>query len=456
MMNHFVPNVIVIGDVEIFKAAIENKPAKIIADFPEPIADDLKKFDFDYIVFTDPIQFINHCVTLNSKDIPIDQIMMTETYIRQISNGFQSYNNESALYKFLSEMKIQTILDLDDFFNHSVFYSKPYDLKNLIIDSGKNFNRLHHYDVVLMTAIRNNKELSMQIYETLNLSDNFLFFLHDSAEGINLNADLADEFDGGSFCDCIRGKFYFIKKKEKTDICIYVVTHKKFDIEKILPQNYQIIHAGRALKDDLNYLGDDSGENISKLNPYLNELTAAYWIWKNTSHDFVGLVHYRRFFSADEDEKFSEEKIISAESARQLLNNFDLIVANEHYYICNTKTFLINDVGFDVANLAIVLTRESLALHQPNYLETFDYIVDTCSLFKCNMFITRKYVFDSYCQWLFSFIFEAVEKFNKIIPFEKLHERQKRIFGFICERMLSVWIRKNKLDVKEMTVMEVK
>lgn len=80
--------------------------------------------------------------------------------------------------------------------------------------------------------------------------------------------------------------------KNKKDIKIIVAAHKKYH----MPEDscYLPLHVGKKGKDDLGYLGDDTGDNISEKNPYYCELTGLYWAWKNLKADYIGLVHYRR------------------------------------------------------------------------------------------------------------------------------------------------------------------
>ena len=77
---------------------------------------------------------------------------------------------------------------------------------------------------------------------------------------------------------------------------IIIATHKKFNEPKDT-NLYLPVYVGAEGKDDLGYQKDNEGDNISKLNPYFCELTGIYWAWKNLDADYIGLVHYRRFFT---------------------------------------------------------------------------------------------------------------------------------------------------------------
>ena len=66
---------------------------------------------------------------------------------------------------------------------------------------------------------------------------------------------------------------------------IFAMTHKKFDVPP--EQLYIPMHVGHAnAEQEYGYLGDDTGDNISKQNCYYAELSGVYWVWKNSMRNF--------------------------------------------------------------------------------------------------------------------------------------------------------------------------
>lgn len=72
------------------------------------------------------------------------------------------------------------------------------------------------------------------------------------------------------------------------NIKIYVATTDYVNIK--LNKIYEIVECGNNNK-NLGYSRDNSGDNISSMNPYYSELTLLYWIWKNKSKNYIsGLI----------------------------------------------------------------------------------------------------------------------------------------------------------------------
>lgn len=222
---------------------------------------------------------------------------------------------------------------------------------------------------------------------------------------------------------------------------IYVATHKKIDMQK--ENGYTPIQVGAEINEPLPYLKDNTGENISSKNKNYCELTALYWIWKNTSEDIVGLTHYRRLFYKN---CFSKT-ILKIEDIEKILNKYDIILPSkmnlnmtieEHY----KKYHHIED---------LYKCREIINDIYPEYIESFDKVLKRKSLHAFNMFIMDKNRFNDYMTWLFK-IFEELEKTIDISGYD---EYNKRIYGFLSERLLNVWIEKEKLKQKEMLVLNV-
>ena len=78
------------------------------------------------------------------------------------------------------------------------------------------------------------------------------------------------------------------------NVKIIVATHKKYKMPE--DEIYIPLQVGAEEKESLGYEKDNTGDNISSKNSYYCELTGLYWVWKNCSDDYKGIVHYRRFF----------------------------------------------------------------------------------------------------------------------------------------------------------------
>ena len=221
-------------------------------------------------------------------------------------------------------------------------------------------------------------------------------------------------------------------------IRIYTMTHKNFEAPR--DPLYRPLHVGRAKSADLGYPGDDTGENISELNCYYSELTGLYWVWKNCHDvDYIGTCHYRRYLINEREQIFTE-----AEYAK-LLSEYDLVT---------TKRVKLNNSYYDgfSANhnrAALDATGEVIRELYPEYHDLFVRLVNGTETYFGNMFVTSKTLYDAYCEWLFS-IFAAVSERICLETGEDAYH--KRVFGFISEFLLLVWVRKQKLRVKECKV----
>ena len=102
------------------------------------------------------------------------------------------------------------------------------------------------------------------------------------------------------------------------NIKLFTITHKSFTPPP--DPMYIPLHVGRANAEDLGFLGDETGDSISHLNPYFCELTGMYWIWKNYHDvDYTGICHYRRYLLNEEGKIFTHEQI------ENLLQSYDIL-----------------------------------------------------------------------------------------------------------------------------------
>jgi len=220
------------------------------------------------------------------------------------------------------------------------------------------------------------------------------------------------------------------------DIRVVVAMHKPH----WLPSDdvYLPVHAGKARSDyDLGIVGDDTGRNISHKNSLYCELTALYWAWKNLKHDYIGLCHYRRYFAKPLNQSFKmqRQRILKRADFERILTNADVILPKKRkYYIESVGSHFIHAHG----DRALALARHVLRRNYPDYVDDFNAVIkDQTKLFPCNMFVMRRERFDEYCSWLFDVLGEVERAI-------KPEHESGRIYGFLAERLLNVWVRHNR------------
>ena len=492
----FVPKILLCGDEANFFSRIGNHPYKIIGrakisdvnfDFRHDgkiffdgklqDLDALSKYldsgEVDYFVFTNMREFAGFRNNAYDRGYLSSRVVTVEQFKALPPEFFYDATADFHIISFLKESEIKTLLDVDGYFSRGKFFTKltndfteidgvseetlPPITENIYSHVYKNLSAVgfKHYDAILLIE-RKPADFDGIFALTENFSDKVITFARVGSELEKYIFNHAKKFEravalkGGAV-----NWYYLTRRTPPEDFKIYVVTHKQTPHEGKLPAGYEIIHAGHADADDLGYAGDDTGFNISHLNLYINELTALYWMWKNTSHTTVGLAHYRRFFTEADDETFSYEKILTQEAAQKILESYDIIVSEIFYGGLTQREWIVNDCKKKLATVGENILKKHIMHAQPDYLDAFEFVMNSTTLYKCNMFVTRRNVFDAYCKWLFSFLIDATEEALRVVNLQNLPWSPRRLMSFLAERMLTVWLMKNRLRIKELKIMQV-
>ena len=231
------------------------------------------------------------------------------------------------------------------------------------------------------------------------------------------------------------------------NIKIIVATHKSFQMPE--DKMYLPVHVGAEGKDlDLGYQKDNEGDNISSLNPSFCELTGLYWAWKNLPADFIGLVHYRRYFKGKGKGKDLFAQILSHDEARAILKDHTVIVPQKrHYYIETLYKHYAHNHYIDELDTAASILAEKY----PQYKPAYDKAINRTWGYMFNMMVMRKDLLDEYCTWIFDILFELSGRLNK----EGQTGFEARFPGRVSERLFNAWLT-YKLDNGEIKKEDIK
>ena len=220
------------------------------------------------------------------------------------------------------------------------------------------------------------------------------------------------------------------------------------------------VQGGKALSDiDLGFQTDNEinglpCDNISGKNDSYCELTVMYWAWKNLRKlypdvKYVGLCHYRRLFAFRKIPFTSflptpESEIVNYrvdyEKVARILESGKIILHQKTVFSYSLMTqYCICLVSEDYRR-----TKEVIRTKFPDYYDDFIAAMEKSNKGHLyNMFIMKYEDFEKYCEWLFAVLGEV----EPLIPREGYDTLQKRTLAVMAERLLNVYVRKNKLKV---------
>lgn len=233
------------------------------------------------------------------------------------------------------------------------------------------------------------------------------------------------------------------------DIKVVIATHRQYEMPA--DEMYIPVQVGKAInKVKLPYLGDNNGKNISWKNANYCELTAMYWAWKNLKANYIGLAHYRRHFCIDPWylglAKKKRDHVMTSYKSMKLLANYDAILPKKRHYWIET---LMSHYEHTHQIKDLKETRRVIESFYPSYLNSFDKVMQRTSAHMFNMFIMRYDLFDAYCTWLF----DVLKHLEDRIDISNYSPSEARVFGYISELLLDVWLDKNPINYTEMPVM---
>ena len=213
---------------------------------------------------------------------------------------------------------------------------------------------------------------------------------------------------------------------------IFVLQHAPCDLPACFddPSVFVPVQCGRLTHSAIEgSMGDDVGENISGMNADINEMTAIWWIGRHYDEigapEYVGFCHYRRFLHWHPD-ILSEDAVVACKTLSwRTVRAFFCVQHSASALKCFEDAF-VAEFGREEGN--------SLARYFNGHV-----------FYPCNCFLMSRGNFLSF----FCFMDKCVRIVKTLIAEnavnrEALGSYQKRVFGFLLERMTSYWIWREK------------
>ncbi len=250
--------------------------------------------------------------------------------------------------------------------------------------------------------------------------------------------------DGYAF-DTQTDELYKKQGVDRMSVRVVIATHKPCAVPS--DPLYLPLCVGVATAAPTGFAGDDTGESITEKNSTFCELTGLYWAWKNLPDDYIGLVHYRRYFSTHRCFRYRRalRQVLTLEQAQSLLQGRDGILPRPRRYYIET---LYSHYAHTSYEEPLAETGRILQERYPAYYPAFQRLHRRTAAHMFNMMILRRDHLDAYCTWLFDILFELEQRVDTT-GYSKFHAR---FFGRVSELLLDVWLEQHPLDCVQLPV----
>ncbi len=231
-----------------------------------------------------------------------------------------------------------------------------------------------------------------------------------------------------------------------------------------------------------NMIGDDTGDNISKDNRYVNEASGIYWAWKNYASlgnpDYIGFMQYGKHLIFNPCAKISKErwlpgakvynydldsylqmKNLSPEYIIPLLKRYDCLCPEKydvsnlsgHPKSCRERFGELSRGKIEVFDVMVEIINRKF----PQFIPFLKEIETKTSHYPLNMFVMRRDLFQAYGD----FIFPVLQEILNRVDLSKASVEQKRAPAYCAEFLTSMYLSylsKNGYNVKELNVVVMK
>ena len=219
------------------------------------------------------------------------------------------------------------------------------------------------------------------------------------------------------------------------------------------------------------WLGDNRRKNISSKNENFGEYTFHYSLWKNDflnkkKSDWIGFCTYRRFWvkkNYKTPKTFKELDKILLKKVPKEWKNYDAVLPrplklgklktmkllkNNFKEVFKKPSLLLKECTIrDHFNLfhGDYFLREAIKLLKKNDRRDFDIFLNSNEFNPHNLFICKNHLLlKRFYKDVFSWLFKCEKKFEN---FKLDTYGKKRIYGFLAERYMPFWFKKNSKTI---------